>query len=239
MLGAAQALQDAGLFRDVRVIVGTSAGALVGAMLAAGIVPGDALEILKQYKPDFDVGRLGAAFGIDSGKALDAMFTQMFGDLTFEELRRTRGVSLVVVVTNLTMRRGEYLCADTNPRMPIALALRMSCSVPLYFASVTYRGCVYVDGCVIDNFPYAYAVSRPGVRSAMGITFDAPRGEITSFDTYVSALTDCMLQPSFQDVKAPILRLAAKVRSLDFSAELDSLYASGHKQAADYIKKCN
>lgn len=238
MLGAVQTLQDEGMLDDVRIIVGTSAGALVGAMLAAGIVPNDALAILKQYKPDFDVGRLAAAFGIDSGKALDAMFSQLFGTMTFEELRRARGISLVVVVTNLTMRRGEYLCADTNPGMPVALALRMSCSVPLYFASVTYRGCVYVDGCVIDNFPYAYATTRPGVRSALGIAFDAPRGEVTSFDTYVSALTDCMLQPSFQDVKAPILRLAAKVRSLDFSAELDMLYASGQKQAAEYIKKC-
>ena len=56
--------------------------------------------------------------------------------------------------TNLSTHFAEVFSFDRTPRICLADAVRISMSIPLFFASHrSPRGDIYVDGGVLDNYP--------------------------------------------------------------------------------------
>jgi NTE family protein len=61
---------------------------------------------------------------------------------------------IYMIGTNLSTRYSEVFSYEHTPRMPVADAVRISMSIPLFFtARRSLRGDVYVDGGVLDNYP--------------------------------------------------------------------------------------
>jgi NTE family protein len=59
-----------------------------------------------------------------------------------------------MVGTNLSTRFAEVFSYEHTPRMQIAEAVRISMSIPLFFAARrSLRGDIYVDGGVLNNYP--------------------------------------------------------------------------------------
>jgi predicted acylesterase/phospholipase RssA len=245
-LGAVHALRRRGMLDSVTTMVGTSAGALVCAALACGKDPLDVLRRIgpKTFRPDIDIARLPFSYGLDSGAGLVRFIDEVLEERhTFESLRRVRGVRLVVCVTNLNRREPEYLGPDTHPHMDVALALRMSCSVPLYFTAVRVAGeDVYVDGVLTDNFPCEWALAN-GARGVLGIRFASSQGPIRSLDAYLMALADCAVRhgPRRSTRGVRVLELHPGIpTSVNFNApraEVRRLFASGVQQARTWVKK--
>ncbi len=138
-IGVLAALERRDLAPDV--IVGTSFGAVIGALYALGHDPArlraDAERMRRRdvLPRIVDVGaRRGALF---AGERLGAYFEGLVGDARIESLPRT----LAVVATDL----------DTGERVvlregPLALALRASASLPGLFAPVLWDGRRLIDG---------------------------------------------------------------------------------------------
>jgi NTE family protein len=138
-IGVLAALERRGLAPEV--IVGTSFGAVIGALYALGHDPArlraDAERLRRRdvLPRIVDVGaRHGALF---AGERLGAYFEDLVGDARIEALPRT----LAVVATDL----------DTGERVvlregPLALALRASASLPGLFAPVAWDGRRLIDG---------------------------------------------------------------------------------------------
>ena len=56
--------------------------------------------------------------------------------------------------TNISTGFAEVFSSEHTPRMCVADAVRISMSIPLFFAARrSPRGDVYVDGGVLDNYP--------------------------------------------------------------------------------------
>lgn len=245
-LGAVVALRRSGMLRSVRTVVGTSAGALVAAAYAVDRANVGVLEELARapYRADIDLSRLLVSFGVDSGRHLERWIDALLGHraYTFDQIRREHGVSLVVCATNLTERRPEYFGPDTTPDMDVALALRMSCTIPLYFSSVEHQGRLYVDGGVSDNFPLAWAAARCGDDRVVGIAF-RPRASnpSRSLESYVGALLECSTQRFYDRDDRRMLQLETGARSaFEFgmsARDMKKLYLSGARQARDWLKK--
>lgn len=248
-LGAVCALRRAGALRHVRRVVGTSAGALVAAALVLDRASIKRLKELaeRRYVPDIDLSRLllSGSFGLDSGRHLDRWIEALLGPgapYTFAQIRERHGRDLVVCATDLTNRRAEYFGPDTTPDMDVALALRMSCAIPLYFAAVTHEGRLYVDGAVADNFPLDWAAGAYGARGVLGICFGPRQGDPTrSLDEYLGALVECGVRRPLATPDPRVLRLHTPAQSaFNFSmcrADLRRLYAAGFRQARDWHKK--
>jgi len=95
------------------------------------------------------------------------------GLATFAEFRDRGFRELYVIASNLTKRRAEVFSAKTTPDVAVADAIRMSISIPLFFAALRFdgkqfgKGDLYVDGGVYDNYPIEifdapeYAVGNP------------------------------------------------------------------------------
>jgi len=76
-----------------------------------------------------------------------------FADI--EAMKESKGFrSLYFMGTNLSTSFSEVFSAEHTPRMCVADAVRISMSLPLFFAAKrSVRGDVYVDGGLLDNYP--------------------------------------------------------------------------------------
>ncbi|MFO7546020.1 MAG: patatin-like phospholipase family protein [Trueperaceae bacterium] len=130
------------------VIVGTSFGAVVGALYATGRDVA-ALQAEAERTRRRDVFPYIADFGLHraalfEGRRMEAYFDRLLEGRTFADLRR----KLVVVTTDIDT--GERVLIEDGP---IGLALRASSSIPGVFAPVTWNGRRLVDGGIGSPVP--------------------------------------------------------------------------------------
>ncbi len=100
------------------------------------------------YKGDFFRDWIGSIIKAKTGNS----------ESTFADIEALRGQrrfrSLFFIGTNLSTHFSEVFSAEHTPRMCVADAVRISMSIPLFFAAKhSPRGDVYVDGGVLDNYP--------------------------------------------------------------------------------------
>lgn len=167
-IGALEVLRE----RDFEVvsIAGTSMGALVGGVAAAGVVDeyADWARALTQR----DVWRLLdptiSAPGAFRAEKVLAKVGELLGDVLIEDLP----IPFTAVATDLNARREVWF-----QRGPTALAIRASIAIPSVITPVVINGRLLVDGGLMNPVPIepmaaviadlTVAVSLSGVRSAI------------------------------------------------------------------------
>ncbi|WP_243237190.1 patatin-like phospholipase family protein [Heliobacterium chlorum] len=189
-IGVIRALEEEGLRPPL--VVGVSAGAFAGALYGTGHSPEDMIDIAKKaanhFFFDFDWrwvwqalmglwhmvrGRPNASIwpglpsGILLGRQLEKLFTNIWGDCTFDH------TTPQVVVTATDLITGASVCftpRDLIPQnplpyrrfvtgIPIAKAVRASVSIPGVFHPVQIDDFFLVDGAVRTNMPTDLAQS--------------------------------------------------------------------------------
>ncbi len=244
-LGAIHAFRKAGRLENVKLVAGTSAGAIVAASVALKREP---IELMKQfaaesYSPDLDLRNFASSFGIDSGSHVSRWIDIVLGEpRTFQSILDTTGVELVVCATNLSKRQAAYFGPNSHPTMDVATAIRMSCAIPLYFSAVKYEDDVYVDGGIVDNFCYEYIARRKDVSHPLGLTYRTSDQEtpITSLEQYIVALVQCATVQQHVRDDANVLQIdcgSTGVFAFKKTQALRSLFRTGAVQARDWIKK--
>lgn len=130
---------------ELHAVSGTSAGALVGAFIAAGKLPLEILEIAKQEKffsyTDFSM----RGDGLFSTDVFEKLIKKHIPHDNFESLN----MPLYVAVTDLT--NASLLIFNQGS---LSFAVKASCCFPLVFQPVLYNGNSYLcDGGLLNNFP--------------------------------------------------------------------------------------
>lgn len=141
-VGVLRALAEAGIRPDCAA--GTSSGALIGALWAAGYDAEQMLEFFVVANP-FRLSRVSLRKPglIDSEKVAED-FRRWFPADSFEALERP----LWVTATDLLAGRLEIFSTG-----PLILPLLASCSVPAVMTPTPVGGRLYADGGILDNFP--------------------------------------------------------------------------------------
>jgi predicted acylesterase/phospholipase RssA len=99
-------------------------------------------------------------WGLDSGTKLEAFIDRLIqqktgrAKITFAQLYAHSHIRLDVIATNITQATEFRMNFETTPNMPVALGVRMSMTLPPLFSPVRYNNEVYIDGGVMNNFPY-------------------------------------------------------------------------------------
>lgn len=248
-LGALAKLRKAHVLDKVDIIVGTSAGALVGALIATGGSIAHALRMVEklEYDNDWDIVRLIEGYGLDSGTQLERLIRSIVGDLTFAQVRERHGVRLFVTCSNITKNKVVHFGPDEHGDMQVALALRMSCSIPIMFTAVHHQGDLYVDGGLHSNYSWKCALDK-GAKHVLGLVCDttkrkSPR-KIPSLESYVTALLRCGVRTVIptDDDKVSTLVLHAPIDTPLIPCKMNhatiaTLYESGVGQANMFLKK--
>lgn len=161
-VGMLRALLERGIVPDV--IVGTSAGALNGATLAAdptlrGVEHLTAVWASLRTEHIFPGGRLGRAWSLLSGgdhlysnQGLASLIDRMALATRFSELV----VPLRVIATDFAT--GEEVVLASGPLKPALLA---SAALPGSFPPILHDHRPLVDGGVVDNVPLSHALAGP------------------------------------------------------------------------------
>lgn len=173
-VGAMEVLEERGISQDILRVGGTSAGAINAVLVGLNYTPGEAKDILarldfKNFLDDSwgvgrDTNRLLTEYGWHKGDYFRTWIAGVIGEKTgnpestFAEINGQKASSrfrdMYFIGTNLSTRFAEIFSFEHTPRMCVADAVRISMSIPLFFAAKrSARGDVYVDGGVLDNYP--------------------------------------------------------------------------------------
>lgn len=169
-VGAMRVLEAKGILGDIVRVGGTSAGAINAVLIAVGYSNDEQRKILgdldfNRFMDDSfgvvrDTKRLLEQYGWHKGEFfrewMAGLIARKMGseNATFRDLELRGCRALYLAGTNLSTGFGEVFSAEHTPTMRIVDALRISMSIPLFFAAVrNVRGDVYVDGGLLDNFP--------------------------------------------------------------------------------------
>ena len=173
-VGAMEILEKKGILQDIIRVGGTSAGAINAVLLGLNYTLAETREILgtlnfRRFLDDSwgivrDTTRLITEFGWYKGD----YFRDWIGNIIERKTGNSNSTFLEVNIlkaerkfrdlyflgTNLSTGFGEVFSFEHTPRMCVADAVRISMSIPLFFAAKrSMRGDVYVDGGVVENYP--------------------------------------------------------------------------------------
>jgi NTE family protein len=168
--GALEVLEKRKILKDIVRVGGASAGAINAVLMALGYTRQEMLDVLleldfRKFLDDSwgllpDVKRLLREYGWFKGDFFEEWIRRQItkkgqpADVTFAQLKASGHRGLYLIGTNLSTGYEEVFSAERTPRMRVSKAVRMSMSIPLFFAAVlSRRGDVYVDGGVLDNYP--------------------------------------------------------------------------------------
>lgn len=174
-VGALEVLQEAGIFDQIERVAGTSAGAIIAVLLGVGYTPEEIKKVMweldfKSFMDDSwgvvrDANRLISEFGWYKGDFFRAWIGSMIArklgnsEATFSDLihctdPNLKAKQIYLVGTNLSTGFSEVFSHEHTPRFCIADAVRISMSIPIFFAAKrNFRGDLYVDGGMLDNYP--------------------------------------------------------------------------------------
>ncbi|MEO7768791.1 MAG: patatin-like phospholipase family protein [Ferruginibacter sp.] len=186
--GVFSELEKKGILQQIDKVGGTSAGAIAGVMISVGYNATEIDSIMRSLPvEEFNDGRGGIIgkyrrvrnkFGLYKGKKFELWVQQLIKyktgnpDLTFDELNKLHNQNKIFkdfycTATNLSKQQLDVFSYEHTPGMPIALAVKISGGLPLYFEpvilddrfqkiektdTVSFKN-YYVDGGMIANYP--------------------------------------------------------------------------------------
>jgi NTE family protein len=149
-IGVIKALEAQGIVPDI--VVGTSAGSVVGALYASGYngfqLQKIALEMDEATISDWALPLFGKSSGVLKGEALQSYVNKAVHNLPMEKLKIPFGC----VATDL--KTGQPILFQ---RGNTGMAVRASSAVPSVFQPVSIGSHTYVDGGLVAPVPVRYA----------------------------------------------------------------------------------
>ena len=141
-IGVLKLLDECGLHPNI--IVGTSAGALMGVLYADGYKPDEIMTLFNGREFSEFASMQIPKMGLFDSSKFHKFIKKIVRAKDLSELQ----IPAIVMTTNLD--KGE---AHAFTQGPIPEILTASCSVPIIFNPVKIDGTHYVDGGLFNNFP--------------------------------------------------------------------------------------
>lgn len=146
-VGALQAIEEAGY--KPQIVSGTSMGALIGVLYAAGYSPKQIMQFAEEekfYRRRHILKRGSRQHpGLYSMKKVSDVLLQKISHNSFDSLEK----QYCVCVMNMTEAIPEYICSG-GQLVEYVLA---SASIPTVFDAQHINGIQYTDGGMLNNFP--------------------------------------------------------------------------------------
>ncbi len=174
LVGAVKYLQESKHLELVNNYIGSSAGAILASLLSIGYRADEIIDVIEKtdFGPLLNDNFLKLPWnlikhnGLHSASKFVKFMKDLFKkkgispDITFSELYKQNGVTLVITGTSLSTRDLYFFNRDSFPNMPILYAMKISMSIPFYFTSETWvidnKKHVFTDGAVLLGYPLYY-----------------------------------------------------------------------------------
>lgn len=165
-IGVIKALETSGI--PVDIVVGTSAGSVVGAVYAAGYGAFDLQKIASQLEENQLADWSLFDRGVLKGEALERFINQQVGNRNIEGLKRR----FAAVATDLASGEATVFTSGN-----VGQAVRASSAIPGVFSPVVIRNREYIDGGVVSPIP-VHATKSLGADIVIAVDISArPSGK--------------------------------------------------------------
>lgn len=155
---------------NINHFIGTS----IGSIICLFLVLGYNLNEIKDFIITFDTKPLNNSnnnnldnilinYGINNGDTFIIIFINLIKskinieNINFIDLYKITNKKFSIIGTNFTKSCEECFNYETTPLMSIIIALRISISVPIFFAPVYYNNYYYIDGGIYNNLGLNYS----------------------------------------------------------------------------------
>ncbi len=216
----------------VHMIVGTSAGSLVGSLYAYGYNAFDLQRLSFAIERDDIIDLTIPDNGFIKGEKLEVYINQMLGNRPMEKLK----IPFYAVATDIQSGR-EVVFGSGNT----GTAVRASCSIPGIFRPVNISGRMYVDGGVVS--PVAVEAARrlgADVVIAVNVSGDveasAPEGTIETLLQSISIMYSKLSAIQLSKADVVIKPRVGYIGNSDFSKRHEATL-EGEKAALEALPK--
>lgn len=173
-VGALRELDSLHLLQNITRVAGTSAGAMVAAMVSAQYTVDEIEQLMhslnfKKFEDEFNPLRIATHYGLYGGdyildfvkQFLEQSPNKLNADSTFLDLRNSGCRDLFVFAADLSTFSITEFSADATPDVKVAEAVRASMSIPVFFKAWQFAdgrptNHLYVDGGLVFNYPITF-----------------------------------------------------------------------------------
>ena len=200
-IGAMRALEAAAIRPDA--IVGTSIGALIGALLAGGLGWRELVEVTRRMKKDDIVSINRRAFWLGGVRAASVFDPDPFKEWMERVLPVWEFGAMMVPfrfnATSLITGREVWFGSGRKEDVSLVDAVYASCALPVYFPPMHIGEDVLVDGGVINPLPLSEAATfEPARVIAIDVGADLSPPAEGFFDQGLIAIHDRVLSLNLQ-----------------------------------------
>jgi len=200
----------------IEKVVGSSIGSFVGLLLILGYSSSEMEDIIKNFniKEIQDISaetilNFPSTFGIDtSDKYIEFIKNIIYKKncspyITMLSLYQKYNIRFIVNASCLNDMQEYYFDYLTEPDMPVWLAVRISCSLPILYPPVNYKNKLFVDGGIIDGLPMRTCETE--LDTSVGVEFESLKvSELNnSIINYLLLVCQCMRQVNKNILKYP------------------------------------
>lgn len=201
--------------KKLKSVSGTSAGAMVGLLLIIGFNTQEVIDLFKntdfQSLSNIKMSNMFTYYGLDDAHNLMVWFikevtkklrqkyssSKNFCKITFHELYSLTKIKFNVTGTNVTKRELHYFNYETCKDMFVFDAIRITISIPFIYNCCPYKGDLYADGGLLNNFPIEITEKEAlPDENILGIRILPYQIESTNtklnLDEYVSSVVECL-----------------------------------------------
>lgn len=216
----------------IDLIVGCSAGSIVGALYAEHLDARKVKCLLKNLKAKsvLDVNLWTARFGLSQGARMQRILNKQLDSRYFEELK----IPFILVATDLYT--GELVSIGGGPLIP---SIQASCAVPFVFVPVQVGGRVLVDGGVANPVPASVAkdlgadiVVAVDLGYLLNKTFPRNLFGVTTRCAEISLLWQCEMCANQADI---VIRPEFGECGMFEEGRFDEVYEAGKRAAKEAI----
>jgi predicted acylesterase/phospholipase RssA len=160
-LGVLKALEERGVLQGIRTISGCSSGSMLALFLACGKTVQEifdmSMDINVKNFIQFKLVTFVKSFGFVDTTPIRTKIVELCGkDPTFQEVDIQLYISACCVNTSEIV----YFSKESHPTMKVIDAVCMSICIPIMFKPCRLDGKLYVDGAVLESFPYMPMINK-------------------------------------------------------------------------------
>ena len=198
-LGALQFMDERCMLKNIKCILGTSIGSVIGTLLCFmpvfKIIENIKLFYTISYR-DINIKSLVSTFSLMSKQTFIQQIELLFYEYikyspTFQELFNFTGKHLIISASNITTQQTDYFEYVRYPDMQIIDAIKCSINIPIIFEKETVCGCTYIDGSVFNNFEWKY-FSHIEDKKKIGIVLQSKLKKSRSNDIFLCYIINIM-----------------------------------------------
>ena len=242
---------------DLEIVIGSSVGSCIAASIALGITSQELIEKIQGITVKAFINikaenllQFPTKFGIDSGEAFlnylkywMGLFNKDF-NITLKEIYDQSNIHLILVTTCIKQKKCCYLDHINYPDMPLLIAIRASCCVPIIYNPVEYKDHLFIDGTITNDLPFCLVKDK--LDSSIGFYFKI-NTHLNNLAGYMRTILECMLhtntfskrkyKENIQEIDMNAVELFQDLNQQDISLITEICYQISKKFIIDFQNK--